>query len=57
MRPEIPFLLLAAVVSFLVAAVWGADVAADRRCQLSVVEPTPLLSVSLLNRNSILHFT
>ena len=42
------FLLLAAIVSALAVAGWGADIAADRRYQLAVVEPTLLLSVSPL---------
>ena len=42
------YLIFVAVVSAVVAAVWGVDIAADRRYQLAVVEPTPLLSVSPL---------
>lgn len=42
------FLFFAAIVSALAVAGWGADVAADRRYQLAVVEPTPLLSMSPL---------
>ena len=46
--------LIPATVAFVlaVAVVYGVDVAADRRYQLAVVEPTPLLSVSPLKRSA-----
>ncbi len=40
--------LLASIVPALALAGWGADVLSDRRYQLAVVEPTPLLSQSPL---------